>query len=53
MGKKIDNACERLGNESRHHIKLALAKQTDYENGFAQGFTEALRIVQDIKDGKL
>jgi hypothetical protein len=27
-----------------------MAKQTDFENGFAQGFAEALRIVQSIRE---
>ena len=52
MGKKIEEAYFRLSNETRHHTKLALAKQTDYENGFASGFAEALRIVAAIRDGK-
>ena len=51
MGQKLDEAYYRLQDEARHHTRLALAKQTDYENGFAQGFTEALRIVMAIRDG--
>jgi hypothetical protein len=50
MGKKIDKAFELISIETRHHIKLAMAKQTDYENGFAQGFAEALRILQNIRE---
>ena len=50
MGKKLEEAYEKLSNEVRHHTKLALVKQEDYENGFAQGFSEALRIVQAIRD---
>jgi hypothetical protein len=50
MGKKLEEAYEKLSNEARHHTKLALAKQTDFENGFAQGFTEALRIIMFIRD---
>lgn len=53
MGQKLDEAYYRLQNEARHHTKLALAKQTDYENGFATGFTEALRIVMSIRDGEI
>ena len=52
MGKKLDLALERLNNEARHHTKLALTKQTDFENGFAQGFTEAVRILEGIRNVK-
>jgi len=50
MGKKIDKAFELISAEARHHIKLAMIKQNDYENGFAQGFAEALRIVHNIRE---
>jgi hypothetical protein len=50
MGKKLDEAYYRLSNEVRHHTKLAMVKQEDFENGFAQGFAEALRIVQSIRE---
>ncbi len=49
MGKKLNEAVIRLQNEAEHHTRLALAKKTDYENGFAQGFTEALRIAREIQ----
>jgi hypothetical protein len=49
MGKKLNEAVVRLQNEAEHHTKLALAKQTDYENGFAMGFTEALNIAREIQ----
>ena len=49
VGKKLNEAVEVLSNEARHHTKLALAKQSDYENGFAQGFAEALRIAYNIQ----
>ena len=52
MGKKLDEAYTRLANEANHHTKLALAKKTEFENGFAMGFTEAVRIVLAIKEGK-
>ena len=50
MGKKLDKAFYQLSNETRHHINLAMAKQEDFENGFAQGFSEALRIVANIRE---
>lgn len=50
MGKKLEEAYYRLTNETRHHTKLAMARPTDYDTGFAQGFAEALRIVQTIRD---
>ena len=50
MGKKLDKSFYQLSNETRHHINLAMAKQTDFENGFAQGFAEALRIVVNIRE---
>lgn len=50
MGAKLDEAYYRLQSEANHHTKLALAKPSDYENGFAQGFIEALRIVMQIRD---
>jgi len=49
MGKKLDEAYFRLSNEVRHHIKLAAVKNDLYESGFAQGFAEALRIVESIR----
>ena len=52
MGKKIEEAYFRLQNEARHHTKLALVKQDVYENGFAMGFTEALRIVIQVRDAQ-
>ena len=53
MGKKLDEAYYRLQNEAKHHTKLALAKQSEFENGFAMGFTEALRIVVAIREGEI
>jgi len=53
MGEKLDAAYYHLQNEARHHTKLAVVKNDIYENGFAMGFTEALRIVQAIRDGKI
>jgi hypothetical protein len=50
MGKKLDKVFYQLSNETRHHINLAMAKQEDFENGFAQGFSEALRIVAKIRE---
>jgi len=52
MGKKLDEAYYQLRNEAEHHTKLALAKQTEFENGFAMGFTEAVRIIMNIREGK-
>ena len=49
MGRKLNEAVERLSNEASHHTKLALVKQTEFENGFAMGFTEALRIAREIQ----
>jgi len=49
MGKKIDEAFYRIKAESEHHTRLAQAKNTDYENGFAQGFFEALMILMKIR----
>ena len=53
MGKKLDEAYYRLSVESNHHIRLSQARADEYENGFASGFVEALRIVQAIRDGKI
>ena len=50
MGRKLDEAYYRLKNEARHHTKLAGVRNDVYENGFAMGFTEALRIVEVIRD---
>jgi hypothetical protein len=52
MGKKLDEAYYKLLNEAEHHTRLAFAKQTEFENGFAQGFTEAVRIVRAIREGR-
>jgi hypothetical protein len=50
MGKKLDEAYYRLLAEANHHTRLAQAKDEDYENGFALGFVEALRIVASIRE---
>lgn len=49
MGDKLGQAFERLRKEAEHHTRLAQARDDAYENGFAQGFTEALRIVAEIR----
>ena len=49
--RKIDYAYRRLLGEARHHVKLSQIKNSDYENGFAQGLTEALRIVAEARNG--
>jgi hypothetical protein len=50
MSKKIDEAFYKLQSEAQHHIKLSQARQDEYENGFAQGMSEALRIVAAIRE---
>ncbi len=50
MSKKIDEAFFQLRKEAEHHLKLAQARSDDFENGFAQGMSEALRIVAGIRD---
>ena len=49
MGEKIEEAYVRLRTEAEHHTKLAQTRDDAYENGFAQGFAEALRIVAEIR----
>jgi hypothetical protein len=51
MGKKIDEAFYRLTTEANHHIRLSQTRNTEYDNGFAQGFVEALRIVSSAREG--
>ena len=51
MSQKIDDAFYRLQQESQHHLKLSLARESEFENGFAQGLLEAFRIVAAIRDG--
>jgi hypothetical protein len=53
MGKKLDEAYYCLSAEANHHIRLSQARDDAYENGFANGFVEALRIVQAIRDGRI
>jgi hypothetical protein len=50
VSPKIDEAFYQLQHESQHHLKLSLARQSDFENGFAQGMLEALRIVAAIRN---
>ena len=50
MSKKIDEAFYKLQSEAQHHIKLSQAREDEYENGFAQGMAEALRIVATIRE---
>jgi len=49
MGDKLEEAFVRLRSEAEHHTKLAQTRDDAYENGFAQGFAEALRIVAEIR----
>ena len=49
MGKKLDEAHSRLWTEAQHHVRLSLTRDDLYETGFANGFTEALRIVAEIQ----
>lgn len=53
MGKKLDEAYYPLLAEANHHTRLAQAKDEDYENGFALGFVEALRIVASLREQKV
>jgi len=49
VGEKIEEAYVRLRTEAEHHTRLAQARDDAFENGFAQGFAEALRIVAEIR----
>lgn len=49
MGDKIEEAFIRLRAEAEHHTHLAQTRDDAFENGFAQGFAEALRIVAEIR----
>lgn len=51
MGEKIDEALFRLWIEAEHHTKLAQSRDDTFESGFAQGFAEAVRIVEEIRGG--
>ena len=53
MGEKIEEAYIRLQVEAEHHTKLAQARDDAFENGFAQGFSEATRIVGEIRSRHL
>ena len=48
--KKIDEAFFRLRSEAEHHVKLSQVRDDDFENGFAQGMSEAFRIVASVRD---
>jgi len=50
MNKKIEDAFTQLRSEAEHHLRLSQARSDDFENGFAQGMSEALRIVAAIRD---
>ena len=50
MTKKIDEAFFKLRSEAEHHVKLSQVRDDDFENGFAQGMSEAFRIVASIRD---
>ena len=49
VGDKIEQVYGRLRTEAEHHTRLAQARDDAFENGFAQGFAEALRIVAEIR----
>jgi flagellar biosynthesis/type III secretory pathway protein FliH len=51
VGEKIEEAYIRLRVEAEHHTKLAQARDDAFENGFAQGFSEATRIVTSPPEG--
>ena len=51
MGKKLDEAYSRIWiKEAQHHTRLSLTRDDLYETGFANGFTEALRIIAEIRN---
>jgi UTP-glucose-1-phosphate uridylyltransferase len=50
MGKKIDDAFSKLLSESRHHTKLSQVRGDPFECGFANGFVEAMRIVDQVRN---
>jgi hypothetical protein len=53
MGNKIDEAFYQLQNELKHYTKLSTSRPSNlFDAGFANGFAEAIRIVQKIRDGK-
>ena len=49
MGEKIEEAYIRLRVEAEHRTKLAQARDDALENGLALGFSEATRIVGEIR----
>jgi hypothetical protein len=51
MGKKLDEAYYRLVNETDHYLRLAQTRGTEYDNGLAEGFAEALRLVSNVRNG--
>lgn len=51
MGHKIETAIEQVRCEAEHHTRLAQARGDVFENGFAQGFVEALHILQNVAQG--
>lgn len=53
MGEKIEEAYVQLQVEAEHHTRLAQARDDAFENGFAQGFSEATRIVGEIRSRHL
>ena len=50
MGKKLDEAHNRLWVETQHHTRLSITRGDAYETGIANGFAEALRIVAEIRN---
>ena len=50
MGKKLDEAFNRLWIETQHHTRLSLTRDDPYETGFANGFVEAMRIIAEIRN---
>jgi hypothetical protein len=52
MGKKLEEAFFRIRMEATHALNHSLQASTDYNNGFAQGYAEALRILHQVREGK-
>ena len=53
VGEEIEEAYSRPQVEAQHHTKLAQARDDAFENSFAQGFSEATRIVGEIRSRHL
>lgn len=50
MGKKLDEAYYQLLKGTERYLQLSQVRGTEYDNGVAEGYAEALRLVANVRN---